>query len=264
MAVTTGRRGALQAIGLGMAGGLAVAGGTLGAAQAATPDASAPTSGTHLAELMAKLAAAPRRRDFKSVPMILTEPDQWDHEALTLVMGYRPAPKQAWDFIDIAGKSLTMMRNAMNSQNWAFRHRDFLLVAVTHGSAHLGLLDQSAWDKYQLAKFAGEKFKTNTLIVEQSGAAADPADFENPTGVFSAANNSIPALMRRGALFMSCHNTMWDLAEALLAAGVNPDSMSQAELTADLTNHLIPGAILTPGAAGTLPQLQQVGFHYIK
>ena len=40
---------------------------------------------------------APRRRDFKTVPMILERPDQWDHAALAEVTGYRGGPKQVWD-----------------------------------------------------------------------------------------------------------------------------------------------------------------------
>jgi len=31
-----------------------------------------------------------------------------------------------------------------------------------------------------------------------------------------------------------------------------------------LTNHLVDGAVLIPGATGTLPELQQVGFHYAR
>ena len=44
--------------------------------------------------------------------------------------------------------------------------------------------------------------------------------------------------------------------------GTNPDKLSLAALAAELTNHLVDGVILIPGAAGTLPELQQVGFHY--
>ncbi|MEI9401782.1 hypothetical protein [Mesorhizobium argentiipisi] len=33
-------------------------------------------------------------------------------------------------------------------------------------------------------------------------------------------------------------------------------------LAAELTNQLIPDAVLTPGMVGTIPQLQQGGFHY--
>jgi len=35
-------------------------------------------------------------------------------------------------------------------------------------------------------------------------------------------------------------------------------------LAAELTTHVIPSASVTPGAVGTLPELQQVGFHYAK
>jgi hypothetical protein len=43
---------------------------------------------------------------------------------------------------------------------------------------------------------------------------------------------------------------------------INPDKLSHAQLAAELTNHLVDGAILIPSATGTLPELQQVGFHY--
>ncbi len=69
--------------------------------------------------------------------------------------------------------------------------------------------------------------------------------------------------MRRGVVFMSCHNAIWEEAAVLLKSGVNPDKLSQEALAAELTNHLIPGVVLTPGAVGTLPELQQAGFHYI-
>ena len=74
----------------------------------------------------------------------------------------------------------------------------------------------------QLTKLAGELFKTNTAIIEKRAGGADPANYQDPTGPFSGEDNSIPTLMRRGA---------------------------------------VDGAVLIPGAAGTLPELQRVGFH---
>jgi hypothetical protein len=97
------------------------------------------------------------------------------------------------------------MRNALNTQIWSFKHPDFLAVSSTHGTAHLALYDQAMWDKYQLSRLAGEKFKTNSLIVEQKAADTDPASYEDSAGPFSAMDNSIPALMLRGVVFMSCH-----------------------------------------------------------
>ena len=98
----------------------------------------------------------------------------------------------------------------------------------------------------------------------KKAASADGANYEDPTGVFSPENNSIPALQQRGVVFMSCHNAIWEQAAALIAHDINPDKHSHDALAAELTNHLVPGVVLTPGAVGTVPELQQVGFHYAK
>jgi hypothetical protein len=262
MKMITGRRSLLRAF------GLTAAMGAIGATSAAAKPAAATVgsiltpAGAHLDALRQRLAQAPRRRDFKTVPMILNNPEQWDREALAEVLSYRPAPKQAWDSTDIGIPWLNLIRNTLNTQIWSFRHPDFLAVSVTHGTAHLALYDQVTWDKYQLTRLAGPNFTTNTLIVEQKAAAADPANYEDPAGVFSSQDNSIPALMRRGVVFMCCHNAIWEQGAALIKAGVNPDKLSHAALAAELTNHLVDGVVLIPGAGGTMLELQQAGFHY--
>jgi hypothetical protein len=261
--VIAGRRGILRTLALTAATsaiGLVSAG--LKPAAAAVESALTPPGATHLDTLKKRLAQAPRRRDFKTVPMILNHQEQWDQEALTEVLSYRPAPRQVWDNTDIAGPWLNLMRNALNSQIWSFKHPDFLAVSVTHGTAQLALYDQAVWDKYQLTRLAGDEFKSDTLMIEQNAAAADPANYEDPAGPFSGADNSIPALMRRGVVFMSCHNAIWEHAAALIKSGINPDKLPHAALAAELTNHLVDGAVLIPGASGTLPELQQAGFHY--
>lgn len=224
----------------------------------------APAGAKTLKALAESLRKAPRRRDFKAVPMILTSPDQWDHEALALVIGYKGGPKQLWDHTDIGGPWLNLMRNSLNAQIWSYKNSDFLCVSGTHGSAHLALYDQAMWDKYQLATQAGEKFKTNTLIEPPKLVSNDPANFEDPEGVFSSADNAIPTLMRRGVVFLACHNAIAELADRLIKKNVNPDHLSFEQLTAELTNHLVPDIILTPGIVATLPLMQQAGFHYAR
>jgi hypothetical protein len=259
----TGRRGVLRTFALTAAtGAIGLASAAAKPAAAAVESTLTPPGATHLDALKERLARAPRRRDFETVPMILDHPEQWDHEALTEVLAYRPAPKQVWDNTDTGTPWLNMMRNALNSQIWSFKHPDFLVVSVTHGTAQLVLYDQAIWDKYQLTRLAGETFKANTLIIEQKAASGDTANYEDPTGPFSGEDNSIPALMRRGVVFMSCHNAIWEQAAALIKAGINPDKLSHPALAAELTNHLVDGAVLIPGAAGTLPELQRVGFYY--
>jgi hypothetical protein len=240
----------------------------IAAAQAATSEAAVnadlvPAGAGKLKSLVAALGKAPRRRDFKSVPMILTDHDQWDHEALSEVIAYRGTPKQVWDNTDIAGPWLNLARNSLNAQIWSFKNPDFLCVSGTHGAAHLALYDQSIWDKYKLADLTNGKFKSNTLI-EQPKVTADAANFEDPEGAFSSAENSIPTLMQRGVVFLACHNAIAELSHKLFKSGNNPDKLSSEQLVAELTNHLIPDVVLTPGVVATLPLLQQAGFHYAK
>src|ERR1700686_2416066 len=216
MKLITGRRGVLRTFALARASAaIGVPPAAAGPATAVVRPDLTPPGARYLEELKKRLAQAPRRRDFKTVPMILNHPEQWDHEALTEVLSYRPAPKQAWDSIDIGGPWLSLMRNTLNTQIWSFKHPDFLAVAVTHGTAHLALYDQAMWDKYQLTRLAGDKFKANTLMIERKPAAADPGNYEDSAAPFSGEDNSIPALMRRGVVFMSCHNAVWEQAAAL-------------------------------------------------
>jgi hypothetical protein len=259
--IAPGRRLALAAIGSGVAAGaLGLAAAPAGAAEASL----LPPAATSLSDLTARLRKAPRRREFKTVPFILNNPDQWDDAALSAVIAYGGAHKQVFDNTDIAGPWLNAMRNALNTQIWAFRHPDFLVASATHGTAHLALFEPATWEKYQLGKLTGGKFQSNTLIVEQQGATSDPTDYENAAGAFSSHGLSIPALQRRGVVFLACHNAILEIAGKLIADGMNPDRLSPLELCAELTNHLIDGVVLTPGIAGTVPELERAGFAYAR
>jgi hypothetical protein len=175
--------------------------------------------------------------------MILERPDQWDQEALSEVMAYRGGQQQVWDNTDIGGPWLNLMRNSLNAQIWSFKHPEFLVVSATHGSAHLALFEQTMWDKYSLAKMAGDKLTTNSLLGEKPAGSKSTKDYESAEGAFSLHDNSIPALQRRGVVFLSCHNAIWELAEKLIGANTNPDKLSLDALAAELTNHVIPSAI---------------------
>jgi hypothetical protein len=261
MSILTQRRDILKSIALTGAAAFAAI-----PVEAAAQPATGPLPGGALSlkQLSDRLAHAPRRRDFKTVPMILSDRNQWDAEALDEVLAYKPTTKQAWDVTDIAGPWLNVMRNSLNAQIWSFGHKDFLIASEIHGTAQVALYDQDIWDKYGLAKLAGGDFARNTLIEDRPAASADATDYENPAGVFSPENNSIPALQRRGVVFMSCHNAIWEQAIKLHATGANPDKLDVSGIAAELTNHLIPGVILTPGAVATLPELQRAGFAYAR
>jgi intracellular sulfur oxidation DsrE/DsrF family protein len=214
-----------------------------------------------LAELIEQLRRSPRRRDFKTVPMIVQRPDFWDDEALRHVIAFQGNRKQIWDNTQIAGPWLNLMRNALNAQIFAFNHTDFLAVSATHGTAHLALFDQLIWDKYEVAAFTDVRFRTNTLIAPNT-APSSLSENENPASIFGNAGNTITALQERGVVFLACHNAIWEIAAQLIGLDLNPDQKSHEALAAELTNHLVEGVVLTPGITATILELQQAGFHY--
>src|SRR5258706_9762948 len=165
MKIITGRRSVLRTFALTMAtSAIGLASAAARPATAAVESAVMPPGATHLEALKKRLAQAPRRRDFKTVPMILNHPEQWDHEALTEVLSYRPAPKQAWDGIDIGIPWLSMMRNTLNTQIWSFKHPDFLAVSVTHGTAGPSLCAPGPSGKDQLPPLARGKVQNKTPV----------------------------------------------------------------------------------------------------
>ena len=197
MSYDADRRLALKGLGAGLVTAGLIAGRS---AEAAGEAVLAPPGARTLHELTDRLAAIPRRRDYRTVPMIVDSPEWWDADALNAVFEYKGGPKQCWDHTDLAGPWLNLMRNSLNTEIWSFRHPDFLCVSATHGPAHLALYDQPTWDKYQLAKIAGGTVASNTFTAVPPAAAHDPADFQAHEGAFSSKNNSITVLAtaRRG------------------------------------------------------------------
>jgi len=221
-----------------------------------------PTGARSLRELTGRLARAPRRRDFRTVPMTLTDPMQWDHEAIEELIAYSGGPRQIRDNTAIDGPWLNLMRNALNAQIWSFKHPDFIVVSATHGPAQFALLDQAMWEKYQLPRLLGGKFAANTLFAADPASEAD-TDYESDAGAYSSKGDTVSGLMARGVVFMACHLAIWELTAQLQKTGVNPDRLSHEAMAAEITNHLAPGVVLTPGMVATIPEFQQAGYHYI-
>jgi len=61
-----------------------------------------------------------------------------------------------------------------------------------------------------------------------------------------------------------CHNAIWEHCQRLISMEINPDKLTIDEMCAEISNHLIPGTILTPGAVGTLVELATAGFSYAR
>lgn len=255
----TTRREVFQAVGKG-ALALSISAVIAGQAGAATPQDS-PNSAA-LSDLTRALAELPRRRGFEKVPFILNETGLWDHEAAGEVLSYQGSRRQMWEATDLAGPWLNLMRESLNGQVYSHGNKDFLAVAATHGSAHLALFTQKAWDKYNLAARSGGKFASNTLVVEAKGVTPDD-DIQKVEGFYGPNNNNIVSLQRRGAVFIACHDSVHAIARGVQATPAFSQT-SADEIAADLTNELVPGVILVPSVVAFIAELQSAGFSYAK
>jgi hypothetical protein len=221
-------------------------------------DGLAPGAGP-LAELARRLAAAPRRRGFTTVPFMIDRLDLWDHEASALLLGYRGSRTQVWESSDLAAPWLNLMREAMNGQAFAHDHPDFLAVSATHGTAHLALFSQAMWTKYDLAAIVGGKPAQNIFATERSGVSPRD-DRQNVDGFYGPGNNNIVTLQRRGAVMVACHDSIHAIARGVVAKrGGDADTVA-----ADLTNNMVAGVVLVPSVVAYLIELQKAGFTYAK
>jgi intracellular sulfur oxidation DsrE/DsrF family protein len=232
-------------------------------AKAVAQDSSeqAPSVGK-LVRLSNDLAAAPRRRGFKSVPFIVSSPELWDHEAADLVLSYKYRALQVWESTDLGAPWINLMREAINGQVFSHGNVDFLAVAAVHGNAHLALFTQTAWEKYKLAQIGDGHTSFNNFIVEKSGVS--PGDhFQDLNGFYGPQNSNIVSLQRRGAVFLGCHDSIHAVARSL-HKGVEFSRIPPDEIAADLTNNLVPGVVLVPSVVAFLVELQRAGFTYSK
>jgi hypothetical protein len=67
-----------------------------------------------LRALAQQLATIPRWRNYKALPMILTKPDQWDSDAIDVVLAY-DGPRQLFDTMRLGGGWINQIRNTLNA-----------------------------------------------------------------------------------------------------------------------------------------------------
>jgi hypothetical protein len=224
-----------------------------------TPEAG---DGASLLALQRKLANRPRKRDFCTVPFLLTHAAQWDSAAASAILSYKYPARQVWESTDFAGPWLNLMRESMNGQMFAHGHRDFLAVSATHGLAHVALFNESMWLKYGLGTLVGKQSTDmNTSVLERPDVSPDD-DIQTVDGFYGAGNNNIVSLQRRGAVFIACHDSIHGIARNLHYKLGSSDSADQ--IAADLTNNLIQDAVLVPSAVAFLVELQRHGYTYAK
>jgi intracellular sulfur oxidation DsrE/DsrF family protein len=98
------------------------------------------------------------------------------------------------------------------------------------------------------------------VFLHEASGVSPLDDRQKTDGFYGPGNSNIVSLQRRGAVIVACHDSIHAIARGIAAKrGDDPDIIA-----ADLTNNLIPGAILVPSVVAYLIELQHAGFTYAK
>ena len=164
---------------------------------------------------------------------------------------------------------LVQLKNWLNSFELSYKMdpTDLHTIVAPYASANLLTYGDDLWQKYRL----GEKYEIVDPITGKpavrnlfwpSRFAGDAPPDPTPGGSIYQ-DSGIEALQQRGAIFLTCTNSLMGHATAAVADGRAPKGMGAAAVTADFKAHLIPGAVLVPAVVGEVSRAQQAGYTLI-
>ncbi len=181
----------------------------------------------------------------------MTGPDDFDHRWLgtltakhrvvydTLVLG-EAVPLARADFF------LTACREAYGAGPGEAQ-----VVVALHASPMVLAFNDAAWAKYGFGQRARVTDPRTGQISLRNIFASEATD--DPY-----ASIAIPALQRRGAIFLFCNNVMRNLSSSLARSrGETPDAVR-----ADLIASFLPGVVLVPAVVAAVAMAQERGCGY--
>jgi hypothetical protein len=181
----------------------------------------------------------------------------------------RPAPhRQVFGTSKLANANLLhYMLNALNAYQFDYGEGPGSLHAagVCYGSAVALLVDDFAWQTYQLTSVQEKRADPVKLKTTATGnpylAATSALDVranrDDSHGLYH--DESLTALVQRGASFFACNNALRGLATDI-AVTYGTATAPVDVVLADLRRHLVPGALLVPAGDAAVNQAQEARF----
>lgn len=164
---------------------------------------------------------------------------------------------------------LLQLKNWLNGFQFAYKldPKDLHTVVAAYASANILTYGDAVWANYKL----GEKYQItdpatnapavrNVFVPSRFGADA-PKDIAAPNNYYQ--DTGIAVLQERGAVFLTCNNSLNGHAAAAVADKRAPAGMTQADVAADIQAHLIPGAALVPAVVGEVSRAQAAGYSLV-
>lgn len=164
---------------------------------------------------------------------------------------------------------LLQMKNWLNSFQFAYENapEDLHTIVATYASANLLTYGDAIWEKYKL----GEKYEitdptTGAPIVRNPFWASRfgpdaPKDITAKDNYYQ--DTGIEVMQERGAIFLTCNNSMGGHAASAIADGRAPEGMEVADVVADISANLVPGAVLVPAVVGEVSRSQAAGYSLV-
>jgi len=164
---------------------------------------------------------------------------------------------------------LLQLKNWLNAFQFAYQMdpKDLHTLVATYASANVLNYDDTIWEKYKLGEkygitdpTTGKPAVRNVFLPSRFGPDA-PKDPAAPNNHYQ--DTGIAVLQERGALFLSCNNSLNGHAAAAVADKRAPAGMEAADVAADIQAHLIPGATLVPAVVGEVSRAMATGYSLV-
>jgi intracellular sulfur oxidation DsrE/DsrF family protein len=178
--------------------------------------------------------------------------------------------RQVYEWPNLANSIIfANTRNGINAAVFSYGvpEDQIQVVVAAYASASAATYDDFIWAKYRLGEAMGVKDPATGQPAARNiwYPSANPRPATRPSARTDPyyADTSMEGLQRRGVLFITCHQSVHALAGAAFAGGRNPDNLTADQITEEIGAHLVPGAIMTPGAVLELVRLQDKGYRLV-
>ena len=185
--------------------------------------------------------------------MMRTDPKDFDHRWVQTLK----APHRIVFDVQALGNGLPLVRAGayFDTMRDAFGARpgQAQVVLALHAGAMAIAFDDAGWAKYQLGDRAGTAARdpaTNAAYTRNIFASEAPGD------PFAA--NAVPALQRRGAIFLFCNNVLRNLTASLARRRGETPEVVRAGLIAAF----LPEVVLVPAVVAATVVAQEHGCAY--
>lgn len=146
------------------------------------------------------------------------------------------------------------MQNSLNAYQFSFGMGPGSLAAlgVLIGPSIVYGLNDATWKKYDIG--AALNLAATNIYYRATSNLKASASADDPNGLYQ--DWSAQAIMKRGGMFMVCHNA----TTAVAAMFAQKSGESTQTVLADFVKNLLPGFQLVPAGVGAVQAAQEMGW----